>query len=151
VAARVGGKKATMGNARGQQAKLNYVCVCFIVDDIVTTAEYYRDVLGFAFERYWGEPPCFVMLQRDGVQFFLSSDGSKGLMRPNRVARPDFTWDAYVNCQNGGALYEEFKRKGAEITREPEVTFYEMQEFEVRDCNGYTICFGTDKSEGQGR
>jgi len=34
------------------------------------SAEYYRDVLGFSFNRYWGEPPCFVMLERDGVQLF---------------------------------------------------------------------------------
>jgi hypothetical protein len=34
----------------------------FLVDDVVATAEYYRDVLGFSFDRYWGEPPCFVIL-----------------------------------------------------------------------------------------
>ena len=29
----------------------------FIVDDVVTTANYYRDKLGFHYERFWGEPP----------------------------------------------------------------------------------------------
>ena len=29
----------------------------FIVDDVVTTANYYRDQLGFHYERFWGEPP----------------------------------------------------------------------------------------------
>ena len=125
---------------------LNYVCVCFIVDDVVKSAEYYRDVLGFSFERYWGEPPCFVMMERDGVEFFLSSNGPKGQIRPNRFAHPDFTWDAYINCKDSDALYREFKAKGAEITREPEVTFYEMKEFEVQDCNSYRICFGQDTS-----
>jgi predicted enzyme related to lactoylglutathione lyase len=143
-------EEAGVGNIERRRAQLNCVCVCFLVDDVVKSAEYYRDVLGFSFERYWGEPPCFVMMERDGVQFFLSSDGAKGLMRPNRMACPDFTWDAYVNCRNGDALYEEFKAKGAEITRVPEVTFYEMEEFDVRYCNGYTICFGTNTSGESG-
>jgi uncharacterized glyoxalase superfamily protein PhnB len=135
-----------VAKGRNPERNLNYVCVCFIVDDVVKSAEFYRDVLGFSFERYWGEPPCFVMIGRDGVQFFLSSNGPKGHVRPNRMAHPDFTWDAYVNCRNGDALYQEFKAKGATITREPEVAFYEMKEFEVQDCNGYIICFGQDTS-----
>jgi hypothetical protein len=40
----------------------------------------------------------------------------------------------------------EYKARGAEITREPEVTFYEMKEFELMDSNGYLICFGQDTS-----
>ena len=79
-----------MTNRKASEHKLNYVCVCFVVDDVVKSAEYYRDVLGFSFNRYWGEPPCFVMLERDGVQFFLSGNGTKGHVRPNRMnhARP---------------------------------------------------------------
>jgi uncharacterized glyoxalase superfamily protein PhnB len=121
---------------------LRRINACFIVDDVVKSAEYYRDVLGFSFHRYWGKPPCFVIVQRDGVELFFSANGPKGQMRPNRVASPEFTWDAYVNCQNVGTLYEEFKAKGAQITREPQVTFYQMKEFELTDCNGYTLCFG---------
>ena len=59
-----------MTNRKASERKLNSVCVCFVVDDVVKSAEYYRDVLGFSFKRYWGEPPCFVMLERDGVQLF---------------------------------------------------------------------------------
>ena len=135
-----------MTNRKASERKLNSVCVCFVVDDVVKSAEYYLDVLGFSFNRYWGEPPCFVMLERDGVQFFLSGNGTKGNVRPNRMAHPDFRWDAYVNCRDGDLLYRELKARGAEITREPEVTFYEMKEFELKDSNGYLICFGQDTS-----
>ena len=67
-----------MTNRKASERKLNYVCVCFVVDDVVKSAEYYRDVLGFSFNRYWGDPPCFVMVERDGVEFFLSGKGTKG-------------------------------------------------------------------------
>jgi len=122
------------------------LCACFLVNDIVKSAEYYRDVLGFSFERYWGEPPCFGMLHRDRIEFFFSSKGPNAPVRPNRLAHPDFTWDAYVRCRDLDALYQEFKSKGAEIIREPEVAFYQMKEFEVKDCNGYTLCFAQDVS-----
>ena len=45
-------------------AKFLGISPCFLVDDVVKSAEYYRDVLGFHFERYWGEPPCFVIVIR---------------------------------------------------------------------------------------
>ena len=125
---------------------LNCACVCFIVDDVVKSAEYYRDVLGFSFHRYWGEPPCFVIVARDGVEFFLSSSGAKGLARPNHVAHPDFAWDAYVRCRDVDALYRECQAAGAEIVRKAEVAFYEMKEFELKDLNGYILCFAEDTS-----
>ena len=62
------------------------------------------------------------------------------------MAHPDFRWDAYVNCRDGDLLYRELKARGAEITREPEVTFYEMKEFELKDSNGYLICFAQHTS-----
>jgi catechol 2,3-dioxygenase-like lactoylglutathione lyase family enzyme len=43
-------------NRKASERQLNYACVCFVVDDVVKSAEYYRDVLGFSFNRYWGHP-----------------------------------------------------------------------------------------------
>ena len=43
-----------------------------LVADVVAAAGYYRDRLGFAFERFWGEPPCFCMPHRDGHIVMLS-------------------------------------------------------------------------------
>jgi predicted lactoylglutathione lyase len=69
----------------------------FLVDDVVATANYYRDTLGFTFERFWGEPPCFCMVTRGGVVIMLSQSTSAGVMRPNHVADPKReAWDAYV-------------------------------------------------------
>ena len=38
----------------------------FIVDDVVGTANYYRDKLGFHYERFWNDPPSFCMVKRNG-------------------------------------------------------------------------------------
>jgi catechol 2,3-dioxygenase-like lactoylglutathione lyase family enzyme len=36
-----------------------------LVADVVKAADYYRDKLGFTYDRFWGEPPNFVILNRD--------------------------------------------------------------------------------------
>jgi len=58
----------------------------FLVDDVVATANYYRDKLGFQYERFWGEPPCFCMIKRSGIIIMLSQLAKTGLMRPNHIA-----------------------------------------------------------------
>src|SRR5215475_9971929 len=85
----------------------------FIVDDVVATANYYRDKLGFEYERFWGEPPCFCMVQRSSIVIMLSQLCKKGVMRPNRLADPEGeSWDAYIWVDDADALFAEFKSKG---------------------------------------
>ena len=47
-----------------------------LVADVVASAEHYRDKLGFNFDRFWGDPPCFCMPQRDGHIVMLSQVGN---------------------------------------------------------------------------
>src|SRR5882724_5750140 len=61
----------------------------FIVDDVVATANFYREKMGFRYERFWGEPPCFCMVKRGGIIIMLSQLAKTGVTRPNRVADPN--------------------------------------------------------------
>jgi catechol 2,3-dioxygenase-like lactoylglutathione lyase family enzyme len=56
--------------ATGVSNRLKHSHPIFLVKDVVKAAEYYRDVLGFRFDRYWGEPPCFCTVWRDAVEIF---------------------------------------------------------------------------------
>ena len=49
-------------------AKLNKVAPQFVVVDVVKTAEYYRDSLGFNILGFFSTPPVFAMVERDGVE-----------------------------------------------------------------------------------
>jgi predicted enzyme related to lactoylglutathione lyase len=115
---------------------------CLLVDDVVKSAEYYRDVLGFHFDRYWGEPPCFVILLRDSIEISLSNPGGSGFVRPNRKVHRDTPWDTYVWVNDLSTLHQELQSKGAKVIRGPEETFYHAREIEIEDCNGYVLCFG---------
>jgi predicted enzyme related to lactoylglutathione lyase len=115
----------------------------FIVDDVVTTANYYRDKLGFQYERFWGEPPCFCMVYRSNIVIMLAQLEKTGVMRPNRMMDPEGgAWDAYIWVDNADALHEEFTSKGVKIVGGICDQPYGCRDFDVEDCNGYRLCFG---------
>jgi predicted enzyme related to lactoylglutathione lyase len=117
----------------------------FLVDDVVATANFYRDKLGFHFDRFWGEPPCFCMVRRGGITIMLKQVEKAGLMRPNGQADPEEgSWDAYLWVDDADALHSEFTSRGVKIARALCDQGYGCRDFDVEDCNGYRLCFGHD-------
>lgn len=114
----------------------------FLVEDVVMTANFYRDKLGFQYERFWGDPPGFCMVYRRGVIIMLSQ---AGVLRPNRLADTEGdAWDAYVWVEDADALYAEFTASGVKIARPICDQPYGCRDFDIEDCNGYRLCFGHD-------
>ncbi len=134
-----------MADPASEEVKFSSLSAVFTVENVVESANYYRDVLGFSYERFWGEPPCFVMVRRGNVEFMLKQPPAGAGARPNQQIDPG-SWDAYVRVSDIGPLYEEFVSKGAKILRAPERQPYEMEEMDVEDPNGYIICFAHDIS-----
>lgn len=117
-----------------------------LVDDVYRTAEYYRDVLGFEFEQFWGEPPRFVMVKRGGILIMLrapAEPGGDSVVRPNH-RRVQYSFDVYARVREVDALYAELRERGAQLLYEPCDQPHDCREFEVEDLNGYRICFGQD-------
>jgi predicted enzyme related to lactoylglutathione lyase len=115
----------------------------FIVDDVVATANFYRDKLGFTYDRFWGEPPAFCMVHRRGIVVMLSQFDQKGVMRPNSRVDPEGgAWDAYIWIDDADSLFEEFQSRGVAFARDICDQPYGCRDFEVDDCNGYRLCFG---------
>ncbi len=115
----------------------------FLVDDVVASANFYRDKLGFHYERFWGDPPAFCMVKRSGIVIMLSQFPRTASMRPNRLADPNGeAWDAYVWVDDVEELYREFKGNAVKVTREICDQPYGNRDFDVEDCNGYRLCFG---------
>ena len=120
----------------------------FIVADVAAAAAYYRDRLGFAYERFWGDPPSFCMVYRRGVVIMLSQIARAGGSRPNKLADPDGeAWDAYVWVDDADALHAEWVAKGVRIVRPPCDQPYGCRDFEIEDIDGYRLCFGHDTTK----
>lgn len=116
---------------------------CFTVADVVATANYYRDKLGFTYERFWGEPPSFSIVQRNGVSIMLGQPPANGVAHPNHASAPDAEFcDAYVWIDDADALHAEYQAKGARIVFGVCDQPYGCREFAVEDCNGYHVYFG---------
>lgn len=125
----------------------------FTVPDVVQTAEYYRDVLGFQITGYWdggranmatSPPPVFGIVRRDQVQlFFNRADGSD-----IRMGRAEGAYDAYLRVVGLDALAAELRSRGADIIDGPEDRVYGQRELVVRDCNGLVLAFGEGTAQG---
>lgn len=130
--------------AAGARAPRWHIAPYFLVDDVVRAANHYRDVLGFSYERFWGEPPAFCMVRRGGIVLMLRQHGPGGNSNPNQRAEHDDSWDAYIWVDDADALAAELKSRGARIVRGLCDQEYRCRDFEVEDADGYRLCFGHD-------
>lgn len=111
----------------------------FVVSDVVATAEYYRDVLGFKILGYFSEPTVFAMVGRGGVEIHFGKADAEP-QRSNLEFRK-ISSDAYIWVDDVEALFQELKSSGADIIEGPTQRIYDCVEMEVRDCNGFKLVF----------
>ena len=75
----------------------------FLVRDVVRAANHYRDAMGFAYERFWGEPPSFLILHRDGMYVMLKQADPKHVVPHWTVS--DKLWNIYFWVSDVDALH----------------------------------------------
>lgn len=100
------------------------------VPDVVGTAGFYRDVLGFTWD--FGDD-AYAVVWRDNSAIHFVKDET----RPSGVHL--FQWVKDVD-----AYYREIVDRGARIAREPADQHYGVREFAVSDINGVGIVVGQD-------
>jgi catechol 2,3-dioxygenase-like lactoylglutathione lyase family enzyme len=112
-----------------------------VVTDVVKTAEFYRDKLGFKILGYFLDPPVYAMLERDNVELhFGKADGDT--MQTNEAVRKGLGSDVYIWTNDLEALHKELIANNLEIVEGPVKRVYGTTEITIRDCNGFTIVFG---------
>ena len=112
-----------------------------LVADVVKSANYYRDPLGFTYDRFWNEPPDFCMVKRDGFIVMLAQAPAGARLLPHwKVAHQ--MWNAYFWCDDVESLHAEFVRRGAHIDYGLGVKDYGIKEFGIQDLDGHDIAFG---------
>jgi len=124
--------------SKPETVKFDSAVPVLAVPDVVRTAEYYRDVLGFEISGYFGEPPVFGIVWRDHVEVFFSKSRTDDLTRTKTMGG----LDAYIRVRGVNQLATELEAKGADIVEGVTARSYNQVELTVRDCNGYVICFG---------
>ena len=108
----------------------------FVVNDVLRSAEYFRDALGFHIEFLYGEPTFYAGVERDHVLIHLQA-ARESRRQPGQQAMNLFVADVDV-------LYEELKLKGARVLNAPKDYPYGMRDFNVADLDGNELCFGME-------
>jgi lactoylglutathione lyase len=109
------------------------------VADPAVTAAFCREALGFGETRLWGDPPRYLIAERDGAKLHFRRAGAPAEIRSNA---PREVWDAYVWCDGVDELGAELQRRGVPLERGPQTMAYGMREIDVLDPDGHVICFG---------
>ena len=100
------------------------------VQDVLGTAAFYRDVLGFTWD--FGDETYAVVWRDNSAVHFVKDDTS-----PRGIHL--FPWVRDVD-----AYYNEIVDRGANVAKEPTNESYGIREFGLSDINGVSIVFGQD-------
>ena len=122
-------------------AKLISGAPVLLVADVVASANYYRDKLGFSYERFWGDPISFCIVNRDGCSIMLKQvDDTKYIVPHYKVVEQ--LWNVYFWVEDVESLFNEIVKKGATIDYELCDQPYGCREFGIQDLDGYDVAFG---------
>jgi catechol 2,3-dioxygenase-like lactoylglutathione lyase family enzyme len=116
-------------HASSQRRMLQQILPGLPLSDVPAGVAYYRDVLGF--DVNYQQDDLGVM-DRDNVRLLLIA----------RTERHKGIGSAYVYVENVDALYDELRRKGANVQGEPVSWPWGLREFRVLDLEGNEISFG---------
>ncbi|MEX0750248.1 MAG: VOC family protein, partial [Dehalococcoidia bacterium] len=147
-----------MTDVRATKALVTGVAPMFLVDDVVASAEWYRDTLGFNIGEYYsddhghdedgndipGSPSevFFVIVDRDGHRVMLGETVRRGLGVISNVSSKQYSSDAYFWCERVDEIFAHARASGAEFPQEPVTQFYGIREFQIRDLDGRVLTFG---------
>lgn len=118
------------------RAKLVGIAPQLVVNDVVKTAGYYRDVLGFTIIKYVDESPIYAMVERDGFQIHFGKSDSITINLNENFRKG--TTDLVIWVPEIEKFFEEVKSHNANISQEIVKRSY-GREFIIRDCDGHTI------------
>ena len=109
------------------------------VADPKRSAEFYRDRLGFTITFEWGEPPQYIVTNRDDNVFVHFSKTAQESGGSNGA-------EIYIFAHDVDAIYEEFLANGVEITTPIGDRDYGMRDFDIRDLDGNMLSFAAHVS-----
>jgi len=121
-----------------------------MVEDVRKSVEFYTDVQGFKLNMFvsensktienhleGGKKYVYAMVSRDEVYFMLMKKDIFEEDLPMLKGTPiGASVSFYIEVDDINAVYDEIKEK-TEIAKGLETTWYGMQEFYIKDCNGY--------------
>ncbi|MEO4052968.1 VOC family protein [Solibacillus sp. CAU 1738] len=114
-------------------------CV-FPTQDIIKTANYYEQKMGFKAVPYLEADEPHICLYRDSTEIILTKTNGQKVL-PNRELY-GYGYDAYFITKNHEKLQQEFINSNVKIVRSLHNTDYNNKELVIEDIDGRWIAFG---------
>ena len=115
----------------------------FIVNSLVESIDFYNQKLGFETDVLVPEEdPFFGIVCRDNVRILLKHITPDTLPMPNHTRHEWAKWDAFILVSDPDALFAEFQSRGLAFHETLADTEDGLRAFEVKDHDGYVLCFG---------
>jgi uncharacterized glyoxalase superfamily protein PhnB len=121
-------------------AKIISSASILLAKDVTLSAEWYRDRCGFTIENYYGDPPTYCIISRDGYYLMFAKCPAEKIV-PN-WKNVQKTSNVYFWVDDVETLYNEFVSIGATIDWHLCIQPYGVKEFGINDPDGYDIAFG---------
>jgi uncharacterized glyoxalase superfamily protein PhnB len=125
-------------SAASATATIRELVPLFFVEDILRSAAFYQERLGFELTQKW-EPEGklgWCRLARDGSAVMLQQANDEDGPAAGRGRGVCF----YFNCDDVQAIYSEFTERGLAL-QPPAAAFYGLNQVFVTDPDGYELCF----------
>ena len=130
-----------MRNSMSVTPRLARAVPVIFVADVRTSAEFFRDTLGFSIDFLHGDPPFYAAVSRDGACIHI-----KFVHHPVLAVGAEDDADfinAFVEVDNLDALYMEYVEAGAIFRQTPRTEPWGGRDFTVRDPDGNAVCFAS--------
>ncbi|MCG7346007.1 VOC family protein [Sporosarcina sp. ACRSL] len=114
-------------------------CV-FPTPDIIQTANFYEQKMGFTAVHYLNATEPHICLYRDSTEIILTESRGQKVV-PNRELY-GYGYDAYFITKDQEELQKELIESGVKIVRSIANTDYHNKEFVMEDIDGRWIAFG---------
>ncbi|MEH7456608.1 glyoxalase [Bacillus pseudomycoides] len=112
----------------------------FPTPDIIKTANFYEQKMGFKAVQYMDVNEPHICLYRDTTEIILTKSNRQKVI-PNRDLY-GYGYDAYFITINQEELQKEFIKSNVKIVRSLDKTDYNNKEFVIEDIDGRWIGFG---------
>jgi catechol 2,3-dioxygenase-like lactoylglutathione lyase family enzyme len=109
------------------------------VSNVLSSAEFFRDKLGFTVDFLNGNPAFYGGVSRDGVTLHLRFVREPVITQELR--QKEELLAAFVKVENIKALFEEYKTKGAPFVGTLHEEAWGGPTFTLRDLDGNWVCF----------
>jgi catechol 2,3-dioxygenase-like lactoylglutathione lyase family enzyme len=111
----------------------------FTVKDVMESAAYYRDKLGFDVAFEYGEPTFYVGL--------CSGEVTLHLIAANQTPRQPGHGAVSIIVDDVDALHADLMKRGAKVLKAPQDYDYGLRDFDVVDLDGNMIFFGMESKK----